>query len=133
MGQPLTLDRPDSVLPFILQKDASARGMGAILMQEGAGNQRRIISFASSKFTLAESRYHCNEQECLAVIWAIKRYRHYLEDSHFTLRTDSRALTWFRRIKDSCFKLARWTCLLDELSFTIEHCPGKNNEVADPN
>ena len=131
MGQPLTLDRPDSALPFIWQTDASAQGMGAILMQESAGNQRRIISYSSAKFTLAESRYHCNEQECLTVIWAIKRYRPYLEDRHFTLRTDSTALTWLRRIKDSRSKLARWACLLDELSFTIEHCPGKNNELAD--
>ena len=78
MGQPLTMDRPDSALPFILQTDARARGMSAILMQEGARNQRRIISYVSSKFTLAESRYHCNEQECLAVIWEVKRYRPYL-------------------------------------------------------
>ena len=129
MNQPLTLDRPDPTLPFIIQTDASGRGMGAILMQEDAEKRKRVISYASAKFTPTESNYHCNEQECLAVIWAIKRYRPYLEDSHFTIRTDSTALTWLRQVKDSRSKLARWACLLDELSFSVEHCPGKNNEL----
>ena len=35
MEHPPTLDRPDPKLPFILQTDASARGICAVLMQEG--------------------------------------------------------------------------------------------------
>ena len=105
--------------------------MGAVLLQEDTKGQRHIISYASAKFSPTEARYHCNEQECLAVIWAIKRYRPYLEDSHFTLRTDSKALTWLRRMKDEKSKLARWAIFLDELCFTIEHCAGKNNQLAD--
>ena len=85
--------------------------------KEGAEKRKRVISYASANFTSIESNYHCNEQECLAVIWAIKRYRPYLEDSHFTIRTDSTALTWLRQVKDSRSKLVRWACLFDELSF----------------
>ena len=47
-------------------------------MQDDASKRERIISDASAKFTPTESHYHCNEQECLAVIWAIKRYHPYL-------------------------------------------------------
>ena len=105
--------------------------MGAILMQENAGKRKQVILYASAKFTPTESNYHCKEQECLAVTWAIKRYPPYLEDSHFTIRTNSTALSWLRQVKDSRSKLSRWACLLDELSFLVEHCPGKNNELAD--
>ena len=105
--------------------------MGAVLYQEEQIGKRHIASYASAKFSPVEARYHCNEQECLAVIWEIKRYRPYLDDSHFTLRTDSKALTWLRKMKDEKFKLARWACLLDEFSFTIEHCAGKDNELPD--
>ena len=131
MKQPLELSRPNAQLPFVLQTDASAKGMGAVLYQEGNERKKHIISYASAKFSPTESHYHCNEQECLAVIWAVKRYRPYLEDSHFTLRTNSTALTWLRRMKNEKSKLARWARLLNEFSFTVEHCAGKNNESAD--
>ncbi|CAB0043274.1 unnamed protein product [Trichogramma brassicae] len=127
---PLRLDRPTPGLPFVLQTDASARGMGAVLYQQ-VGDRRRIIAYASAKFTPAESRYHCNEQECLAIVWAIKRFRPYLEDQPFTLRTDSRTITWLNRFKGTRDKLLRWALLLQEFQFTIEHCPGRLNELPD--
>ena len=130
MSQPLTLDCPDPSPPFIIQTDAGGQGMGAILMQEDAGKWKRII-IASAKFTLTESHYHCNEQKCLAVTWTTKRYRPYIETNHFILGTDITALTWFRQIKDSRSKLARWACLLDKLFFAVEHCSSKNNELVD--
>ena len=131
MEKPPKLDRPDPNLPYVLQTDASDRGMGAVLFQIGKDGQRRIISFASAKFKPAETRYHCNEQECLAVIWAIRRYHVYLEDCPFTLRTDSKALTWLDQMKDTKKKLTQWASYLSRLKFTVEHCPGKENELAD--
>ena len=92
-SDPVSLSRPDPSLPFVLQTDASARGMGAVLMQQEPNGRRRIVSFASAKFSPTESRYHCNEQECLAYVWAIKRYRPFLEDRPFILKTDSKTLT----------------------------------------
>lgn len=129
--QPLSLHRPDPNEPFILQTDASKLGMGAVLFQYGPEKQRRIVSFASAKFKPVEQRYHCNEQECLAVVWAVKKYRRYLEDQRFTLLTDSRAVTWLSKFKDSRTKLTRWSLLLQEFDFIIEHCPGKENELPD--
>ena len=128
---PTPLSRPDPDLTFILQTDASAIGMGAVLMQQDQEGKRRIISYASAKFQPVETRYHCNEQECLAVVWAITRYRPYLEDRRFVLRTDSRTLTWLDRMKDSNRKLTRWHVLLSGFKFHIEHCPGKENELPD--
>ena len=105
--------------------------MGAVLTQETADGKRNVISYASAKFSPAETRYHCNEQECLAVIWAIRHYRPYLEDHPFKLRTDSKTLTWLKNQKDTRAKLTRWHLLLSEFSFEIEHVPGKDNELPD--
>ena len=102
-----TLSRPDVSLKYVLQTDASARGMGAVLMQEEHDGKRRIISFASAKFSPTEARYHCNKQECLAIVWAIKRYHPFLEDRPFILRTNSKTLTWLERQKDTRDKLIR--------------------------
>ena len=86
--------------------------MGAVLYQLDDTRKRRIISRASAKFTQTEKRYDSNEQECLAVIWALRKFRHYLEDGNFTLRTDNRALTWLDNIKDGKGKLHRWAMYL---------------------
>ena len=113
MKKPLKLSRPIPQLSFILQMDASVKGMSVVLLQENSSKRTSVISYASAKFNPTEARYHCKEQECLAVIWAIKRYLPCLEDRHFILCTDSTALTWLRRMKD------------------YKSYAGKNNELAD--
>lgn len=47
--------------------------MGVVLMQEDADRKWYVKSFTSAKFSPTEARYHCNEQECLAIVWAIKQ------------------------------------------------------------
>ncbi len=131
LQKPLKLSRPHPGWPYILQTDASAKGMGAVLYQERPDGSRSIISYASAKFNPTESRYHSNEQECLAAVWAIKRYRHLLDNQPFTLRTDNKGLTWLRTFKDTRDKLRRWALLLQEFDPKIEHCPGKSNQLAD--
>ncbi|KAI5720243.1 hypothetical protein M8J77_003912 [Diaphorina citri] len=126
------LSRPDfSGTTFYLQTDASEVGLGAVLFQYAEDNSKRVISFASAKLSPTESRYSSNERECLAVVWAIKKYRIYLEDQPFVLRTDNQSLKWLNKFSDSKAKLTRWAILLSELSFKIEHCPGRDTELAD--
>lgn len=125
------LSRPDPTLPFVLQTDASSIGIAAVLYQHGSDGARKIISYASARLTEAERRYHINEQECLAIVWAVKRYRPYLEDRPFTLRTDNRSLVWLQKTRDTKAKIARWAMLLQEFNFNIEHCPGTRNELPD--
>lgn len=125
------LHRPDFNATFILQTDASQEGMAAVLYQEPQKGQRRIISFASAKFKPSERKWHVNEQECLALVWAIQHYRAYLEDRPFLVRTDSTCLTWLQKFKDSRAKLTRWALLLQEFSFTLQHIKGKENQLPD--
>ena len=130
-NKPLVLCRPEPGKRFFLQTDACATGMGAALYQLGDKGEHRIIAHASAKFTKVEKRYHSNEQECLAVIWALRRFCHYLEDGKFTLRTDNRALTWLDKTKDGRGKLHRWAMYLRSFNFEVEHVAGKDNELPD--
>ena len=43
MKQPLELSRPNPQLPFILQTDARAKGMGAVLYQEDKERKKHTI------------------------------------------------------------------------------------------
>jgi hypothetical protein len=128
IDQPLLLHRPDASCEYVLQTDASGLGVAAVLYQERNG-LRNIISYSSARLNDAQRRYHINEQECLAVVFAIKKYRPYLEDKPFLLRTDNKCLLWLNGAKDSNTKLTRWSLLLQEFNFRIEHFPGKNNEL----
>lgn len=69
----------------------------AVYTAGGEDGPKRIISHASSTLNRTEQRYHINEIECLAIVWAIKKYRIYLEDRHFVLKTDNCALLWLNK------------------------------------
>lgn len=131
LTKPLQLERPNFELPFILQTDASKISAAAVLYQIHKDGRKAVIAYGSTTFNPAEQKLHSNEQECLAVIWAVKKYRPYREDRHFTLRTDNKALTWLNSMQNQKTKLARWALLLQEFVFDVEHCPGRENELPD--
>ncbi|KAH0812109.1 hypothetical protein GEV33_010682 [Tenebrio molitor] len=108
MSRPLHLHRPDPRKRFFLQTDASGVGIAAVLYQEEE-DRRLVISHASAKLNQTQQKYHINEQECLAIVWAVRRYRAYLEDQEFTLRTDNKALLWLNTAKNSNAKLTSQT------------------------
>ncbi len=64
----------DEKIDVIVQIDASLVGLGAVLMQDTKDGPR-LVTFVSRKLTKAESKYHANELECLAIGWALKKLR----------------------------------------------------------
>ncbi|GFV25761.1 retrovirus-related Pol polyprotein from transposon 297 [Trichonephila clavipes] len=66
---------PDFKIPFELFTDASSIGVGAVLNQE-----QRSVVFASRTLSATERNYTVTEREreCLAVVWALNKYRTYL-------------------------------------------------------
>jgi len=69
--------------PFILQTDASLVGLDTVLTQVIEGEER-VTAFASWALSDPEKKYSVTEQECLAVVWAIQKFRSYLEGYRFT-------------------------------------------------
>ena len=71
----------------VLQTDASIKGLGACLLQDG-----HPIYFAGKSLQDAECGYVAIELEALAVAWAMEKFHHFLYASHFTLETDQKPL-----------------------------------------
>ena len=72
---------PDESLPYVVTTDASGFAVGATLSQD-QGNGLQPIAFLSHKMNEHERNYPVHEQELLAVIIALKEWRHYLHGAH---------------------------------------------------
>ena len=124
------LARPDFTKPFIIQCDASNSAIGALFAQIFEDGEHPII-YASRTLTPAERNYSTTEKECLALLWAIKKFRPYVEGYRFTAITDHSALKWLRNLKEPSGRLARWALEMQQWDFEVEHRKGRLHQFPD--
>ena len=125
-----TTASPDFNLPFRLYTDASTAGLGAILAQVQEG-KKRIICRASRSLNQAEKAYPATKLECLAIVWAVSKFRPYLMLMSFEVYTDHYALQWLKTMRTGSALLHRWSAALEEYDFTVKHRPGKSQTHVD--
>lgn len=125
------LHSPDFSQPFYIHCDASKTGIGAVLVQKNAEGDEIPIAFMSRKLNQAQRNYSVTEQECLAAMLSIKKFRAYVEGHEFTVITDHASLKWLMSQTDLSTRLARWALKLQGYRFNIEHRKGSQNVVPD--
>ena len=125
------LRNPDFTQPFVLQTDASDRGVGAVLSQKDGDGEEHPVGYFSKKLLPREERYSTVEKECLAIKLAIQAFRVYLLGRKFTIQTDHRSLEWLHRLKENNARLTRWSLALQPYNFVVEHRAGIKNGNAD--
>ena len=85
--------------PFILQTDASNRGIRAVLSQHDESGNEQPIAYFSRKLLPREQRYSTIEKECLVINLSIEAFKVYLLGKPFQIQTDHRALVWLDQLK----------------------------------
>jgi len=122
---------PDPTLPYVVHTDASGYAVGATLSQD-QGRGLQPIAFLSKKMLSAERKYPVHEQELLAVILALKEWRHYLYGTKFRICTDHQSLTYVTSQPHLSARQSRWLDTIADFDFSrIEYIEGKTNVVAD--
>ncbi|MCO5605435.1 hypothetical protein L7F22_059637 [Adiantum nelumboides] len=111
---------------FEVVTDASGLALGGVLTQEG-----RPVAYTSRKLRDHERNYPTHDLELLAVIHALKLWRHYLLSRKFQLVTDHKSLKWIFTQPNLNMRQRRWIELLQEYDFDIKYRHGKDNVVAD--
>ena len=126
LTQALVLRYPDySDSTFQLLTDASAVGLGVILEQDG-----HVIAYASRTLTQVERNYSVIKKECLALVYGMKQFCHYLLGHHFKVLMDHAPLQWLSTQKMEGL-LARWALAIQEYDFSIVYRKGCLNGNAD--
>ena len=124
---------PDLSKPFRLETDASQVAIGAVLSQQDQQNQWHPIAFRSRTLNQAERNYDTMERELLAIIDALKIWRHFLlEGAHeVEVLTDHKNLLYLRKPQLLNGRQKRWKAILLEYRIRLEHIPGDENARAD--
>lgn len=127
-----TLAIPRIDLAYFLHTDASDSGLGAFLVQQDPSlGLEYLITCLSRPLRGAETRYTTTGKECLAVVWAVRKLRCYLEGAPFTVITDHSSLRWLHSLKDPNGRLARWAMELLSQQITIVHRKGTEHDGPD--
>ncbi|GFW63639.1 retrovirus-related Pol polyprotein from transposon 17.6 [Trichonephila clavipes] len=109
-----------------LDHSLSGVRIGAVLQQN-----QKPVAFASRTLNKAERNYTVTERECLAVIWALNKFKTYFGPLPVIVITDHAALTKLTNGKNLSSRMIRWALKLSEFNIEWEHRPGVQNVVAD--
>ena len=126
---------PDFKKPFIVETDASLKGLGAVLMQrDEENNVVKVIAYASRSLWPSEKsmkNYSSAKLELLALKWAVtEKFRDYLLGSKFTVVTDNNPLAYVNKSKLGAAQIC-WMSDLALFDFDIKYRSGSENRVAD--
>ena len=79
------LAHPDTGRPFVVEVDASDSGIGAVLSQRAAEDEKpHPCAFFSRRLSPAEANYDAGNRELLALHEALVEWRHWLEGANRT-------------------------------------------------
>jgi len=124
---------PDFSREFILETDASFKGLGAVLSQKHDGKIHPIC-YASRGLRRSErnmTNYSSRKLELLALKWAVcNKFKDYLVGKEFTVYTDNNPLSHLETSKLGAIE-SQWVSELQQFDFKIMYKPGQDNTVAD--
>ena len=123
-----TLPFYDPFKTHVIQTDASLKGLGAVLLQDG-----RPVMYASRSLLAAEERYSNIERELLGVVFGLERMHNMIFGAPVEVQTDQQPLVsiFKKPICDTSPRLQRLLLRAQKYDVKVNYIKGKDNRVAD--
>jgi hypothetical protein len=117
---------PDFTKTFVLEYDASGKGIGVVLMQEG-----RPLAFTSKQLSERNLGKSIYEKEMLDILHDVDLWHPYLLGQWFQIKKDHQSLKYFLEQHISSPEQQKWVTKLFGYDYEIIYKKGKDNVVAD--
>ena len=119
------LTQPTFGKEYVIFNDASLNGFGCVLMQEG-----KVVAYASRQLKPHEKNYPTNDLKLVAIVFALKIWRHYLYGEKCLIYTNHKSLNYLPSQRELNFRQHRWMELIKDYDCAVDYHPGKANVVA---
>jgi hypothetical protein len=97
-----------------------------------ATKERFLVDTGASRtLSKPERNYSVGEKECLAVIFAIEKFRPYVEGIKCKVITNHSCLQFLQKMSNPTGRLARWPLKLQQYDYDIEYRKGAYQKVPD--
>ena len=120
------LTQPTSGKEHTLYNDASGIVLGCVLMQDG-----KVVAYSFRQLKPYEHNYPSHDLELVAVVFALKIWRHYLYGEKCRIYTDHKSLKYMLTKKELNLRQRRWLKLFKDYDCIIDYHPEKANVVPD--
>jgi hypothetical protein len=117
---------PDFTKTFVLECDASGKGIGVVLMQEG-----QTLSFTNKQLSERNLGKSIYEKEMLAILHVVDLWHPYLLGKRFQINTDHQSLKYFLEQHISFLEQQKWVTNLFGYDYEIIYKKRKDNLVSD--
>ncbi|XP_048231238.1 uncharacterized protein LOC107260803 [Ricinus communis] len=117
--KPLILKPPNDGKLLILYSALEEEAIGTMVAQCGPNDVEHTVHYLSKKLLSYKSKYNLAEKTYLALIWAIKKLRHYFQSYKVQAILKIDPLKYLVEAPSLTGKLARWLVLLTK--FDIEY------------
>jgi hypothetical protein len=122
------------MLPIIIESDASIKAAGAVLLQSYLHGDQSVlhpVAYFSKKWDLTQGKYGTQERELLALMLALRHWRHWIEDGDLTCITDHKSLKLINNKVEQSTRIARFIDQLEHYGARITYRAGKANVLVD--
>ncbi|KAF8666245.1 hypothetical protein RHS04_09699 [Rhizoctonia solani] len=117
--------------PIYLIMDASLTGASRLVSQGKEWQTAAVAAFWLAKFTTAQQNYMVTEQEALAIVALLDKFRPLLYGVKFEVLTNHKALEFLLTQKELNARQVRWLETINEFDCTIRYIEGSQNVLAD--
>ncbi|KAF7152598.1 hypothetical protein RHSIM_Rhsim01G0083100 [Rhododendron simsii] len=126
LSSALVLTLADYTKPFVLECDASGKGVGAILMHEG-----RPLAFYIKALSITRLGLFTYEKKLFAVLMSVTKWRHYQLGRKFLIKTDHQSLKFILEQRVTTPMQQKWLSKLMGFDYDIVYKTRKTNVVVD--